>query len=261
VDAETDADLAVLSQSETTIVNAISSSKTFNVRVEGVQGVDVTGVNFEGGNNEGKAPFAYCGDSGGNYKVCADIVEGQNTVTSTAKITGKVDLTTSITFILVTSGTPAPMSSPAPTAAPVTEAPVAPPPTAPLPPPTPTPIAPPTSNPIAPPTPNPVSPPTPNPVPPSTPNPIAPPTPNPVPPPTSTPPFNLDGTWQLKNNQPFVKRHEACFVMVGDKAYLMGGRESDNVDIYDPATDQWSKGKNAPLKLHHLQVCHIALVK
>jgi len=61
VDAETNADLAVLSQTEITTVNAMSSSKTFNIRVEGNPGVDVTSVNFDGGNKEGNAPFAFCG--------------------------------------------------------------------------------------------------------------------------------------------------------------------------------------------------------
>jgi len=61
VDAETNADLEVLSQTGITAVNAMASSKSFNIRVEGNQGVDVTRVNFDGGNNEGKAPFAFCG--------------------------------------------------------------------------------------------------------------------------------------------------------------------------------------------------------
>lgn len=68
--------------------------------------------------------------------------------------------------------------------------------------------------------------------------------------------FPLDGTWDLIGNQPFNKRHEACFAMVGDKAYLMGGRESSEVDIYNPSNGQWSSGTPIPnnLKLHHLQV-------
>lgn len=63
VDAESDEDLAVLSQTEITTVNAVSSSKSFNVRLEGRPGVVVNGVNFDGGKNEKVAPFSYCGDS------------------------------------------------------------------------------------------------------------------------------------------------------------------------------------------------------
>ena len=49
--------------------------------------------------------------------------------------------------------------------------------------------------------------------------------------------------------------------MVGSKAYLMAGRETQDVDIYDPATGQWSKGATAPIKLHHTQVHNLVFEK
>ena len=49
-------------------------------------------------------------------------------------------------------------------------------------------------------------------------------------------------------------RHEASYVQVGDKFYLLGGRENDsNVNIYDPSKNSWTIGANAPLSLHHFQ--------
>jgi hypothetical protein len=86
--------------------------------------------------------------------------------------------------------------------------------------------------------------------------------PVPVPPTTGTPPFtlNLQGHWQLFDRQPIVGRHEACFVMNNNiddnRAYLIGGRETQDVDIFNPATGTWSKGMRAPQLLHHMQcVC------
>lgn len=38
-----------------------------------------------------------------------------------------------------------------------------------------------------------------------------------------------------------------------NKAYLMGGRETRDVDIFDPETNTWSKGTAAPQLLHHMQ--------
>ena len=49
-------------------------------------------------------------------------------------------------------------------------------------------------------------------------------------------------------------RHEAAYVQVGDKFYLLGGRENNsNVNIYDPVTDTWVTGSDAPFSLHHFQ--------
>ena len=49
-------------------------------------------------------------------------------------------------------------------------------------------------------------------------------------------------------------RHEAAYVQVGNKFYLLGGRENNsNVNIYDPATDIWTIGADAPFPVHHVQ--------
>ena len=48
-------------------------------------------------------------------------------------------------------------------------------------------------------------------------------------------------------------RHEAAFVAVGSKAYLLGGRGIKPVDIYDPATQTWTAGAPSPVEIHHFQ--------
>lgn len=50
-----------------------------------------------------------------------------------------------------------------------------------------------------------------------------------------------------------VKRHEAAFVNVGDKFYLLGGRGIRPVSIFDPLTRVWTKGKKPPIEFHHFQ--------
>ncbi len=48
-------------------------------------------------------------------------------------------------------------------------------------------------------------------------------------------------------------RHEAAFVCVGDKFYLLGGRRMQSVDIYDPAAKTWTPGSTPPVEVHHFQ--------
>jgi N-acetylneuraminic acid mutarotase len=48
-------------------------------------------------------------------------------------------------------------------------------------------------------------------------------------------------------------RHEACFVKVADKFYLLGGRKIKPVNIFDPATKTWSAGAKPPIEIHHFQ--------
>ncbi len=50
-----------------------------------------------------------------------------------------------------------------------------------------------------------------------------------------------------------VARHEAAFVQVGAKFYLMGGRDIRPISIYDTETASWSQGAPPPLELHHFQ--------
>ncbi len=48
-------------------------------------------------------------------------------------------------------------------------------------------------------------------------------------------------------------RHEAAFVSMEGKCYLLGGRRIQPVDIYDPATKKWSSGAKPPVEVHHFQ--------
>ncbi|WNJ19118.1 family 43 glycosylhydrolase [Pontibacter sp. G13] len=50
-----------------------------------------------------------------------------------------------------------------------------------------------------------------------------------------------------------VARHEAAYVRVGEKHYLVGGRRIQSVSIYDPARKVWSEGAAPPIELHHFQ--------
>lgn len=69
------------------------------------------------------------------------------------------------------------------------------------------------------------------------------------------------GRWIETNHNAteIIRRHEACFLMVGRKAYLLGGRyRSDNaIDIYDPVSRSWSKGKAPPAEIHHAQCINV----
>ena len=48
-------------------------------------------------------------------------------------------------------------------------------------------------------------------------------------------------------------RHEAAFVAYKGKAYLIGGRRINPVDVYDPKTNSWTAKSETPIELHHLQ--------
>ncbi|MEM1358860.1 MAG: galactose oxidase [Bacteroidota bacterium] len=69
-----------------------------------------------------------------------------------------------------------------------------------------------------------------------------------------TAPGTEEKSWQevTTTGQP-TARHEAAFVAVGDKAYLLGGRGIKPVDIYDPATKTWTTGDTSPVEIHHFQ--------
>lgn len=50
-----------------------------------------------------------------------------------------------------------------------------------------------------------------------------------------------------------VQRHEAAFVRIGKKFYLLGGRGIRPVSIYDTASGTWSEGQQPPVEIHHFQ--------
>lgn len=65
------------------------------------------------------------------------------------------------------------------------------------------------------------------------------------------------GSWTLvetADGSAPIARHEATFVEVNGKFYLIGGRGKKVVSIYDPATNVWVDGQNEPpMQLHHFQ--------
>lgn len=50
-----------------------------------------------------------------------------------------------------------------------------------------------------------------------------------------------------------VERHEAAFIGVGDKFYLLGGRGDKPTSIYDTKTNTWTQGAKPPVEMHHTQ--------
>ncbi len=48
-------------------------------------------------------------------------------------------------------------------------------------------------------------------------------------------------------------RHETGYVEAGNKFYMLGGRETNKVNIYDPTTDIWTEGTPSPINIHHYQ--------
>lgn len=50
-----------------------------------------------------------------------------------------------------------------------------------------------------------------------------------------------------------IARHEAAFVEVGDKFYLLGGRGILPTSIYDINQGIWTEGAKPPIELHHFQ--------
>ena len=61
-------------------------------------------------------------------------------------------------------------------------------------------------------------------------------------------------TWQAIETSGLPHaRHEAAFVAVGSRLYLLGGRRIQPVDIFDPATRTWTHGAPPPIEIHHFQ--------
>jgi hypothetical protein len=52
-------------------------------------------------------------------------------------------------------------------------------------------------------------------------------------------------------------RHEATFVMADNgKSYLLGGRGSRPVSVYDVAANSWSDASSPPVEIHHFQAVY-----
>jgi N-acetylneuraminic acid mutarotase len=68
--------------------------------------------------------------------------------------------------------------------------------------------------------------------------------------------FEPEGSWEpvttVDNSTP-IARHENSFVELGGKFYLLGGRETTIMNIYDPAVNIWTTGANLPFVMHHFQ--------
>ncbi|OHX66348.1 Kelch repeat-containing protein [Flammeovirga pacifica] len=60
--------------------------------------------------------------------------------------------------------------------------------------------------------------------------------------------------WNIKEtiNKP-IGRHESTFVLHQNKFYLMGGRETKKVEVYNPKTNTWITKGEAPQIIHHFQ--------
>jgi len=74
----------------------------------------------------------------------------------------------------------------------------------------------------------------------------------------------IDFSWTLtppatqwidkEESENYVSRHECSFVQAGDKFIMFGGRESSQqLDVYDYASDTWSQGGEAPVEFNHFQ--------
>ena len=69
------------------------------------------------------------------------------------------------------------------------------------------------------------------------------------------------GSWNtLANFIPNI-RHENSYVELNGKFYLIGGRGTLPINIFDPVTGLWSAGAAPPLEMHHMQaVTHDGLI-
>lgn len=66
--------------------------------------------------------------------------------------------------------------------------------------------------------------------------------------------FFKDYSWKtLECQGEPVARHEAAFIEVKGKFYLVGGRRIQEVSIFDPKTNTWTSGAKPPVEIHHFQ--------
>ncbi|WP_247237823.1 PKD domain-containing protein [Telluribacter sp. SYSU D00476] len=63
------------------------------------------------------------------------------------------------------------------------------------------------------------------------------------------------GAWQTvtpSSGSP-TARHESAYVQAGDRFFLLGGRNSKPVQVYDPVAKSWINAAFPPIQLHHFQ--------
>src|SRR5262245_32162590 len=63
------------------------------------------------------------------------------------------------------------------------------------------------------------------------------------------------GRWDiLEAAAPYTARFESGYIKVGDRFYLVGGRQAPQpVEIFDVATRTWKTGAVSPVTMHHFQ--------
>ena len=63
------------------------------------------------------------------------------------------------------------------------------------------------------------------------------------------------GHWEMvKTANKIMGRSECSLAAVNGKLYLIGGDgPAEPVEVYDPATNTWTKKATAPCVMHHLQ--------
>ncbi|WP_376694906.1 hypothetical protein [Wenzhouxiangella sp. EGI_FJ10305] len=68
------------------------------------------------------------------------------------------------------------------------------------------------------------------------------------------------GEWQTRNTAFGEARHEGASAQAGEAFYVLGGRESDAVRVYDPfegSDGSWASGAISPIQLHHFQAVEL----
>ncbi|MEP3280292.1 MAG: kelch repeat-containing protein [Stappiaceae bacterium] len=64
-------------------------------------------------------------------------------------------------------------------------------------------------------------------------------------------------TVQSSDGSAPTARHEAAFVAVNERLYLLGGRGKKPVDIFDVHSKTWWEGASSPIEIHHFQAVPI----
>ncbi len=70
---------------------------------------------------------------------------------------------------------------------------------------------------------------------------------------TTSPPARAVGWEQVDTENAPTARHENAFIEVDGRFYLLGGRGTPPVNVYDPETGRWTEGASPPFQIHHFQ--------